>query len=89
MNAIASYPPAVFLRPPVRPTPPAPERSSSPASEDYALVARSLAVGAGVGALLGSAAGLALGFHPALMAAAGLITGAWVGVAVGYGLSFR
>lgn len=57
----------------------------------YATIARSMAWGAGLGGLAGGAAGIVtanatvpMGMTTALGASAGLITGAWLGLVVGY-----
>ena len=57
----------------------------------YAHIARSMAVGAGVGSVAGAATqlvaaipGVPAGQATALTASAGLIAGAWLGLAVGY-----
>lgn len=57
----------------------------------YAHIARSVAVGAGIGSLAGAATqlvaaipGVPVGMATALTASAGLVAGAWLGLAIGY-----
>lgn len=57
----------------------------------YAHIAKSMAVGAGIGGLAGAATqlvvaipGVPTGLATALTASAGLITGAWLGLVIGY-----
>ena len=69
------------------PKPASPEVPKDSYQPGYAHIARSLAVGAGIGSLAGAATQLVAaipGVPIALTASAGLVAGAWLGLAIGY-----
>ncbi|MEW6277011.1 MAG: hypothetical protein AB1758_00210 [Candidatus Eremiobacterota bacterium] len=55
----------------------------------YREVVGCMIAGAAGGAVAGGLAGVYLSFHPCVMAAAGLVTGAWAGLGIGFVRALR